>query len=210
VSLVQVISCEQGTPEWHAARAGIPTASCFATVLASGRTKGSPSVTRAKYMRRLIGERILGQVSDGYSNDHMERGHRVEPEARNFYALMHDVDPVQVGFLRRTDIEAGASPDSLIGQDGSLEIKTKLAELQIEILIADRVPPEHDCQLQGQLWVGCREWVDFVSYCPRLPLFVKRVYRDEKRIAEIAVGVREFLDELNECEARIRAMREAA
>jgi hypothetical protein len=34
---LQVIECEQGTDEWFAARAGVVTASEFATVLAKGR-----------------------------------------------------------------------------------------------------------------------------------------------------------------------------
>ena len=37
----EIIDCEQGTPEWFAARAGIPTASEFSTVLSEGRADGT-------------------------------------------------------------------------------------------------------------------------------------------------------------------------
>lgn len=176
---MQVFDCDQGTPEWFECRRGIPTASMFSTVMANGRG-GAESKTRRTYMLKLIGERLTGEPSDNFKNEHMDRGHEMEPEARAAYEFMHDVTCEQVGFIRNGN--AGASPDSLIGSDGLLEIKTKLPHLQLEVILADKVPSEHIAQIQGQLWIAEREWLDFVSYWPKLPLFVKRVYRDEKYI----------------------------
>jgi predicted phage-related endonuclease len=190
---LQIYDCEQGTPEWYAARAGIPTASEFATVMGKGRG-GGESKTRRTYMLKLIGERLTGQPMESYTNTHMERGKAMEAEARDLYAMVRGVEPQQVGFMRRGN--AGASPDSLIGADGLVEIKTKLAHLQIEVLLANRLPPEHVAQVQGQLWISGRQWVDFVSYWPGLPLFVTRVQRDETYIATIAAEVDEFLAEM--------------
>lgn len=200
----EIFDCAQGTPEWLACRRGIPTASKFDTVMAQGRAKGSPSVTRRKYMMELIGELLTGESQEGYTNAHMERGHAMEPDARNLYAMLKDVEPVQVGFMRR--FNAGASPDSLVGDDGLLEIKTKLPHLQLEVLLSYEVPGEHRAQIQGQLWVSGREWCDFVSYWPALPVFVKRVYRDDAYIATIAGAVREFNDEMAELTAKIQGM----
>lgn len=205
MSQLRIIDCEQGTPAWHQARAGIPTASEFDTVLARGKG-GGESVTRRKYMLTLLGERLTGKVQDGFTNEHMARGHVMEPDARRLYAFSADVEPVQVGFMRRDDVGAGASPDSLVGDDGMLEIKTKLPHLQLDLLDRDEVPSEHVLQLQGQLWIAGRSWVDFVSYWPGLRLFVKRVYRDEMTIARISVGVAEFNDELAQREARERQL----
>lgn len=204
---VQIIDCEQGTPEWFAARAGIPTASRFATVLASGKG-GAESKTRRKYMLQLAGERITGKPMETYSNAHMERGKEMEQEARDLYAMIRDVDPQSVGFMRRGD--AGASPDALIGDLGLLEIKTKLPDLQIDLLLANRLPPEHVAQVQGQLWISCREWLDFVSYWPGLPIFVTRVHRDEKYIAALAAAVDEFNAELADVIATVSAYRSVA
>ena len=204
---LQIIECEQGTPEWFTARAGIPTASRFATVLASGRA-GAESKTRRKYLLQLAGERITGRPMESYSNGHMERGKDQEAEARELYALVRDVEPQPVGFMRRGD--AGASPDALIGTDGLLEIKTKLADLQIEVLLANRLPPEHVAQVQGQLWISCRQWCDFVSYSPGLPLFVTRVQRDDAYIAKLAVEVATFNAELDDIITQIKTYRNAA
>lgn len=199
---MQVIDCEQGTAEWFAARAGIPTASMFATVLASGKG-GAESKTRATYMRKLAGEIITGEPMESYSNEHMERGKVMEAEARDLYAFERLVDPVQVGFIRSGD--KGCSPDSLIGDDGMCEVKTKLPHLQIEVLERGELPAEHKAQCQGALWVAEREWIDFVSYWPKLPLFVKRVYRDEAYIADLSKAVDTFNGELAALVARVKA-----
>lgn len=199
---LQIFNCDQGSPEWFVCRAGIPTASEFSTVLAKGKG-GGDSVTRRKYMLTLIGELMTGKVIDGYTNAHMERGKEMEAEARDLYAMVTDAELTPVGFMRRGD--AGASPDSLVGDEGMLEIKTKLPHLQLECLLGDAVPSEHVLQLQGQLWISQRLWVDFVSYWPGLPLFRKRVFRDEQTIARIKVGVDEFNAELNDLLKKVQA-----
>jgi len=195
VPQLEVFDCEQGSPEWFNARRAIVTASEFATVMAKGRS-GGESVTRRKYLLTLAGEAITGEVADKWEgNRHTERGKLLEPEAREAYAFIAGVDPLQVGFMRRGG--AGASPDSLVGSDGLLEIKTKLPHLQLDCLEADRLPPEHIAQVQGQLWISGRQWCDFVSYWPGLPIFIKRVHRDEAYIAGLSVAVNEFIAELS-------------
>ncbi len=189
---------EQGSVEWFAARAGIPTASRFATVMAKGEGK-----TRAEYMRKLAGEIITGELAEGFTTPHMERGKLMEDEARETYAFINSVEPYQVGFIRSGD--KGASPDSLIGSDGGLEIKTALPHIQIDRLERDRLPPEHKAQVQGNLWISEREWWDFVSYWPRLPMLITRVYRDEPYIKTMSDEIDRFNDEKAALVERIRA-----
>jgi hypothetical protein len=200
--MIQILDCEQGSPEWYLARLGIPTASEFATIMAKGKG-GGDSKTRRTYLLKLLGERITGEPMYSYSNDHMERGKVMEDEARDFYAFMTDAEPQRVGFIRNHG--SGCSPDSLIGDAGMLEIKTKLAHLQIEVLLSGEVPSDHKAQLQGQLWVAEREWVDFVSYWPKTPPFIKRVYRDEAYIKGIAEAVDIFLSELSALQRRMES-----
>lgn len=198
---MQIFTCEQGTEEWFRARAGIPTASEFSTVMAKGKG-GADSKTRATYMRKLAGEILTGEPMESFSNHHMERGKEMEAEARDLYAFMSDTDPEQIGFIRNGD--KGCSPDALIGSNGMAEIKTKLPHLQIDVLLCGDLPPEHRAQCQGALWVAEREWIDFVSYWPKLPLFVKRVHRDEEYISTLAAAVAQFNDELAALVERIR------
>lgn len=207
--MIQIIDCEQGTPEWFAARAGIPTASEFHTVMAVG-PKGGKSATRVAYLNKLAGEILTGDPMPSYSNDDMERGKIMETEARDLYAFMHEVEPLRVGFIRNGS--KGASPDSLIDEKGGLEIKSAAAHIQIARILADELPSEHKAQVMGSIWVAEREWWDFCSYCPKLPLFVKRVYRDEEYIAKLAREVDLFNTELQQTVEYIRryGQREAA
>ena len=188
---VEVIDCEQGTEDWFKARLGIPTASRFADVMAKGEGK-----TRARYMHELVAETLRGSAEqDTYTNAHMERGKEQESEARNLYALLKDADPLLVGFLRNG--RKGASPDSLLGTDGGLEIKTALGHIQVERLQRGTLPPEHVAQVQGTLWVSERDWWDFMSYSPGLPPLIVRVSRDEDYIKTLAAAVDAFNDELD-------------
>ncbi|HYE70638.1 MAG TPA: YqaJ viral recombinase family protein [Aquabacterium sp.] len=191
--MITIINCAQNSPEWFAARLGIPTASEFANLM---REKADAK-TRRSYLMRLAGERLTGKPMVRYTNADIERGHEQEPEARALYAMLTDTDPVQVGFIRNDAVRAGASPDSLIGADGMLEIKTRAPHVHIEQLLDGEVPSEHKAQLQGQLWIAEREWVDFLAYSPGLKPFLKRVYRDEPYIERLAKAVQIFNAELN-------------
>lgn len=195
--MIQVFEMDQGGDEWFQARLGIPTASKFATVMAKGEGK-----TRSEYMRKLAGEIITGEVAESFSSTHTERGKEMEDEARQTYAFINSVEPQLVGFLRNGN--KGASPDSLIGENGGLEIKTALPHIQIDRLERDRLPPEHKAQVQGNLWISEREWWDFVSYWPRLPMLCVRVYRDEEYIKTMSDEIDRFNDELAALVERIR------
>lgn len=188
---LEIFDCEQNSPEWFEARRGIVTASRFSDVLAKGQ-----GITRRKYLLTLVGEAITGECAESFSNAHTERGHAMEEEARDMYAFQNDVEPVKVGFMRRG--RAGASPDRLIGTDGLLEIKTKLPHLQLDVLDKGKLPSEHVAQVQGQLMVSGRDWCDFVSYWPRLPMFCIRVYRDDKYIAALNQAIADFVGELDD------------
>lgn len=196
--MIQIFDVEQGSPEWHACRCGIPTASRFKDILAKGEMK-----MRNKYLRDLAAEVIRGTVEeDGYSNGHMERGKEQEAEARDLYAFMRGVEPSPVGFVRNG--RAGCSPDSFVGDDGGLEIKTALGHIQIERLQKGTLPTEHIAQVQGGLWITGRQWWDFTSYSRGLPPLIIRVERDEPYITQLAYQVEAFNQELDNIVQSIR------
>jgi hypothetical protein len=197
-----VHDCDQNGPDWYAAKVGVPSASSFANILAKGEGK-----TRKAYMHRLAAERLTGEFSETYTNVHMDGGHVVEDEIRNAYAFLHDASPVRVGFVTLDDGSAGCSPDSMIGDDGGLEIKSALPNLVVGYIEADRFPSEHKAQVQGALWITGREWWD-LAIGPRagkgaeariasgVPYFFKRAVRDDAYIANLAAEVSRFNDEL--------------
>jgi hypothetical protein len=207
--VIQIHDMEQGTPEWFAVRAGMPTASEFATVMASGRG-GGESKTRRTYMLKLAGERLTGQPAESFTNAHMERGKEMEAEARDLYGIIQDEPLTRVGFI--TNGPKGCSPDALVGERGMVEFKTALPHILIDRLLSDEFPPEHMAQCQGGLWVAEREWIDIVVYWPNLPVFTKRLTRDEPYIRKLSTAVDKFNEELDRTVERIRAYgrREAA
>lgn len=194
---LEIFDCDQGSEAWFECRRGLPTASKFATVMAKGEGK-----TRSEYMRKLAGEILTGEPSEQFSNVHTDRGNEMEDDARETYAFINDADIQRVGFIRNGN--KGASPDSLVGANGGLEIKTALPHIQIDRLERDRLPPEHKAQVYGNIWLAEREWWDFVSYWPRLPVLTVRVYRDEEYIKTLSDEIDRFNDELAALVDRIR------
>lgn len=201
---IEVFDFPQRSDEWYRVRMGIPTASMFATVMAGSKT-GKESVGRASYMRKLAGEILSDIPMESYTNEAMERGTAQEPELRARYAFMHDAEIAQIGFIRNGG--KGCSPDGLIGKDGMLEIKSAAPHVMVEILLEGGLPAKHLPQVQGNLWVAEREWIDVViGSAPKMPLFVERVYRNEAYIKTIAGAVADFNAELREMVKQIEAM----
>lgn len=153
------------------------------------------------YMYKLIGERITGRPMENFSSKHTERGHNHEPFARELYEIQTGNTTHLCGLMKAHDV--GFSPDLLIGHAGTGEIKSKLPHIHLDIMYKGEVPDEHIAQIQTGLWVSEREWCDFISYCPFLPLFVKRVERDEQLIEVIQYRVIEFYSELDRRMKRI-------
>lgn len=189
---------EQGTDRWRQIRCGLPTASMFKAILAKGEGK-----TRKSYLNRLAAEIVSGEPMESFTNGSLERGHAMEGEARDFYSFLADVEPELVGFVRNG--RKGASPDSFVGSEGLLEIKTQRGDLLIETLFKGEIPSEHLAQIQGQLWVSERSWCDLIVYWPNMPPFVKRAYRDSAYIRALSIAVDQFNEELSEVVEKIRA-----
>jgi hypothetical protein len=201
---IDILCCEQGTPDWFRCRLGIPTASQFDAVLAKPQ-KGKPySKTRRTYLYKLAGERLTTDPMEEYSNWHMERGKGMEDEARRMYCFAEDVEPKRVGFIRNNKLKAGCSPDALIGDIGGLEVKTKLPHLLIECHLDKGFPPEHKAQTQGFLLLTDREWIDLCVYWPKVPLYIRRAYRDEAYIKDLTVALSCFNEELDQVVERMQ------
>ena len=192
---------EQRTDEWFAARLGKVTASRVADVAA--RTKTGYGASRANYMADLIVERLTGQKASSFTNQAMEWGVEQEPNARAAYSAKTGELVEEVGFIDHATIQmSGASPDGRIGGEGLVEFKCPSTATHLEYILTDTVPGKYIVQMQWQMACTAAAWCDFASYDPRLPphlqLFIKRVPRDEKHIAELEAEVRKFLTELDE------------
>lgn len=206
---------EQGSPEWFAERLGKVTASRVADVIA--KTKSGPAASRANYMAQLVCERLTGEAAESFTSKEMQWGTDQEPNARSAYEFRTDATVELVGFVPHPKIgDSGASPDGLVAADGLVEIKCPNTATHIETLLGRAVPGKYITQIQWQLACTGRKWCDYVSFDPRMPesmsLFVARVERDPKMIADLEGEVFKFLDELafKVAELELRYNRKAA
>ncbi len=168
-----ITDIEQGTPEWLSLRLGLITCSEIKTI----RANGAGAQT---YINGLAYERIAGESAKVFAgNEWTERGHEIEELARRLYSLKTGNTVEQVSFIQ--NLGFGYSPDGIIGTTGAIEIKAKQPAEQIKILRSGEIPKDHHDQLDGALLCGELEWIDFVSYCPNLPIFIKRVHTTERR-----------------------------
>lgn len=191
---MKVHDVAQGSEEWLKLRLGVPTASEFHRIVTAAR--GDLSKSARKYAYGLVAETLMGKPLEKppVNTFAMERGRMLEPIAVQQYEFTTDAETKLVGFITTDDGRIGCSPDRLIvGQRGAVEIKCRLDEGHMAILIDG---PEDDFkqQIQGQLAVAELAWVDLYAYHPNLPPALIRVERDEPYITKMSAALREFLD----------------
>lgn len=209
-----VITCDQGAPEWHQARAGTCTASMFKVArklrLASGPNKGQPSADCMNYAFKLAIERISGEALQGdeFETYAMRRGHDLEPDARKAHEQL-GVMVRRAGFVTTDDRKFGASVDGLIHPKGGAEYKCLVSPEGLRaILLSDDITDFTD-QVQGGMWVAELDYFHFGLYCPALAaigqeLTLKVVDRDDAYITDLVRDLREFDALVDECEHRLR------
>jgi len=195
---MRVLSHKQGTEEWLNDRIAIPTASNFDKIITSN---GEPSKQRRDYMFRLAAERLSGRREDTFSSAAMDAGTEREDESRWVYAAELGVIVEEVGLCLSDCGRYGASPDGLVDDNGLIELKNPIGKTQIERLLDPKLPTKYIQQVQGQLLVTGRDWCDFVSYYPGLPLMRVRVEPDKAFLIKLEAELVAFCDELDEiCE----------
>ena len=207
-------NAEQEGADWMAQRAGKFTASRASDLMA--KTRSGPSASRANLLALLAVERITGECVPTYSNAAMQRGIDLEADARDAYAFTRLAVVEEAGFVPCDSLpNTGCSPDGFIGEDGLVEIKCPASmQKHLEALRSGAHAVEYRWQLQHQLMVTGRQWVDAVSFDPRFPehlqLAVTRVERDEAAIAELREAIRVADAEVEATVAELESMEVAA
>ncbi|RYD94901.1 MAG: hypothetical protein EOP61_20755, partial [Sphingomonadales bacterium] len=122
---------EQRTEQWFRARAGRPTASQFSRIITA---TGKDSEQWDDYAIELVAQCIRPDEVEWSGNRHTDRGEELEPEAREVFSELMDLETREVGFVTRADEVIGCSPDALVYQPNGrepvagLEIKCPLAK----------------------------------------------------------------------------------
>ena len=201
---------EQRSPDWFVKRLGFCGCSRLGDVLATGKG-GAPSATRKNYMHELLCERLTGVHNETFTSKEMQWGIDHEPDAKALYEAQKGIMLIDHGGMEHPTIKWWwGSPDALTGGDGGVEFKCPNTATHLASMMNGTINTGYIYQITGYVEIFGREWWDFASYDPRLPenlqLYVKRFYRDELPIDEVRDGVIKFLAELNELEAKVRAI----
>jgi hypothetical protein len=196
---------DQNSEAWERLRLGVPTASEFGKLVTAVEKR--PSKQWKDHCYHLLAERILMRREDHYTSSAMIRGQEVQDQAADWYTFNTGRETETVGFIASdesyTDSRGyewaryGCSPDRLIGDDGLLECKCPTPKTMVRYWFEMKADRQYWPQLQGQLFVSQRMWVDLIAWHEELPKVIIRVERDEMfiRLLERTLReVNEFLD----------------
>jgi hypothetical protein len=197
---MRIVECIQGTDEWKQARCGRITASRIADVL-SYLKKGGESAARRDYRVELMAERLTGKWEEKFVTPEMRWGTDQEKYARAAYTVETGRFLDEVGFVLHPKFDfAGCSPDGL-WEGGGIQIKCPKTTTHIGYMLAGVVPEDYVPQMLWEMRCSDRQWLDFVSFDPRMPedlqLFIVRLERDDAKISEMEAEVIRFEAEIN-------------
>jgi putative phage-type endonuclease len=188
---MQIHNCEQRSPEWYELRKKYPLTASEAQCIGN-QGKGLETLCWKK-----MAEKYSSSQEEGYTNQDLNRGVELEPQARDIYELETGNKTEVVGFITNENISkvGGASPDSLVGDDGLVEIKCFIDVKHLKAICNGlEIESEYQWQMQQQLLFTGRKWVDFVAYNPNFEkaLLIVKVYPDlvmqEKIKTGLAIG----------------------
>lgn len=200
---MRVITCEQRSPEWFAARCGLITASRFKDARAKLKN-GAPAQAQLDYMAELALERITGSLADRFVTPAMQRGAELESAARSAYEADTGELVTELGICLHDTLGFGYSPDGLVGADGLIEIKCPANPYKLAQLLLTRDVSEYTDQVQGGLWITGRAWCDVLIYHPSIPMKPLRLQRDDGYIDALEADLLAFAVEVDAYTERLR------
>lgn len=200
----------QENAAWIAKRRGKVTASRIGLVV-KRKKDGKPYAGYDDYLMDLVAERLTDEAADHFVSPAMQWGIDQEDAAADFYAFERGAPVAFSDFVDHPVIGmSGASPDRLIGDDGLLEIKCPTTRTHFDFLLTGKIKDDYLWQMQWQMACTGRQWCDFMSYEPRLPIHLQskiiRIPRDEAMIEEAEAAIIEALAIVGAKESELLAM----
>ena len=130
-----------------------------------------------------------------------------EATSRQLFELIYGVEVKQVGIVFKNEFRHyHASPDGLISDNAILELKNPLLKTQCRYLLDGSLPSDYFGQCQMSLHTCDRDLLYFMSCYIGLPPFIVELRRDEVFIYKMAKALEEFVAELHETVAKLRAL----
>jgi putative phage-type endonuclease len=188
---------EQGSQEWLDARVGVITGTRLKQVLSAKSTD---------LMYELLAETLAPKPSS-YTSEAMERGSALESDALMLYESTTGRDIESVGLCLHDEHDwLGVSPDGLYRDKkkyvGGIEIKCPDTKTHLKYLVTKKIPSEYKAQVLQQFIVNeDQEWLDFMSYDPRIQL-------PELQLSIVTITRDELSDEIEIAQQKLIKFRE--
>ena len=191
----------QYSEEYWQLRQGRLTASNASTVATNGSGLKS-------YVISILADKY-SYNHDSYKSKDMERGTKLEPYARDTYAIETGNKVEQIGMI--TDGKyVSCSPDGLIGADAGLEIKyvNKVKYFKILMNGEKEINNKHLWQCRMSLMVSKRKFWHLAYYNPLFDQSLKifDIYPDEEAFAKLKEGIKRGIDLLKEYDNKFKKL----
>jgi len=166
----------QNTPEWHALRKNKIGASDSAAIL---------GISPWKTPRQLWQEK-LDIISSPGTNFAMQRGHDLEPIARQWFEENYEIS-VPAAVVFHPEYEWMMASLDGINEENKVIVEIKCGGLKLHHLAASgEIPDYYRCQIQHQLAVTGYNKAFYVSYCNDTG-YVVIVKRDDAFIDDVLI-----------------------
>ena len=210
--LTNIPGMQQGDTDWHASRLGCISGSGAAHVMGT-------AAARERYLIEKAVEIVTGNWTE-IKSKYLAFGHDQEPHAIRAYEFQTGlkVESSALVTLPWND-RIICSPDGLVEgmvnnpkfghgpiqhhRKGVVEAKSRWdVSKHVKTIFTNQVPKEYVPQCHWNMWVTCRQFCDYVSYCPDMPaksqLHVIRVNYDEEYTQKMQTKAFKFLQDLDE------------
>lgn len=197
----------QNTDEWLEIKQGVLSASTLKNVITAKTLKLSKAANTRLFYDDILSQRIDPTIIRGFTSYDMQRGHDDEPYAVAQYEKEYNQTVKHCGFVinRTLGFDFGYSPDGLVGDDGLIEIKSKVVKHQVKTILDhicgrtdELIPNEHMMQVQAGLFITGRKWCDFISFCngnQMMTIRVTPIPEYQEAIIAAAVSFEETMQE---------------
>lgn len=192
---------KQKSEEWKEIRKGRLTASNFSKILTK---TGKLSSQYIDVIYENLAELHTCRSEYQPTNFYMERGVELEDDAILNYESISGEIVETIGFIESKCGMFGVSPDGLVGNDGMIEIKCLMQKKHMALLLGEYKEIEtYMPQIQFQLFISKRKWVDFISFNPDFidknkSIFIKRIFIDEEYHKLISKAIEQYKEKFIE------------
>lgn len=165
--------------EWDAIKCGILSASKIEKIMTPSKLKFAENEQCRELVDFIAWQRLTQKKHPEFISYDMRRGLIEEQTARILYSDNYAYAN-ECGFITndKWGFTLGCSPDGVVGENGGIEVKSRLPKLQFGVIKRAVVPDEFRLQIQATLMITERPWWDFISYAGDMNMLTLRVEPD--------------------------------